>query len=461
MKTVQERSPMEKKEILTNQTESEKALHSASDYMYPDRRLDETDKEVVEALNSERKRQEDNIELIASENYVSQAVLDAVGSVATNKYAEGYPGKRYYGGCEHVDKIEQLAIDRAKILYSAEHANVQPHAGSQANMAIYLAMLNPVDPILAMSLDHGGHLTHGFRLNYSGKFFNAKSYGVSPKTECIDYDEVYRLAKETRPRMIIVGASAYSRRIDFERFGEIAKEVGAYLMADIAHIAGAVATGHHPSPIGIADFVTATTHKTLRGPRGGLILSNKENARKIDAAVFPGMQGGPLMHVIAGKAVAFGEALTPAYEKYIGQVHSNAKTMAEELKSLGYRLVADGTDNHLMLVDLSSKNITGKLAEKVLEKAGITVNKNLIPFDKQPPTKTSGIRIGTPAMTTRGLYENEMKLIARWIDKVLSDPDNEKNIESVRQSTLELCHQFPIMPVYRLGRFGIEECTCL
>jgi len=437
---------------------AETSPDSVAHYVYPDRRLDETDHEVVDALMAERNRQEDNIELIASENYVSQAVLDAVGSVATNKYAEGYPGKRYYGGCEHVDKLEQLAIDRAKLLYSAEHVNVQPHAGSQANMAIYLAMVKPNDTILAMSLAHGGHLTHGFKLNYSGKIFNAQSYGVSEKDERIDYDEVYKQAKATNPKMIIVGASAYPRKINFNRFGEIAKEVGAYLMADIAHIAGAVATGHHPTPIGVADFVTATTHKTLRGPRGGMIMTTKENAKRIDSAVFPGMQGGPLMHVIAGKAVAFGEALTPAYEKYIGQVHLNCKTMAEELKTLGYRLVADGTDNHLMLVDLSSRNITGKDAEIILEKAGITVNKNLIPFDKQTPTKTSGIRIGTPAMTSRGMREAEMVSIARWIDQVLSDPHNEDNIENVRRQTLELCEQFPITPVYRLGSFGIDEC---
>ncbi len=417
--------------------------------------LHEVDIPVCEALAAERHRQETSIELIASENYVSQAVLDAVGSMATNKYAEGYPGKRYYGGCEHVDKLEQLAIDRAKQLYGAEHANVQSHAGSQANLAIYLAVLNPVDPILAMSLEHGGHLTHGFRLNYSGKFFNAKTYGVSPETERIDMDEVWKQAKQTRPRMIIVGASAYPRAIDFERFGEIARDVGAMLMADIAHIAGAVATGHHPSPLPYADFVTATTHKTLRGPRGGMILCREKWAKKVDAAVFPGMQGGPLMHVIAGKAVAFGEALSPGYSEYIAQVHKNARALADELAVLGFRIVTGGTDNHLLLVDLGARNLTGRLAERVLERTGITVNKNLIPFDRRPPVETSGIRLGTPAMTTRGLKEDEMRRIARWIDRVLREPEDESVIESVRRDTLEICRQFPISPIRRLGDFGI------
>ena len=421
----------------------------------PDPGLEEADRAVCDALHAERRRQEESIELIASENYVSQAVLDAVGSMATNKYAEGYPGKRYYGGCEHVDTLELLAIDRAKRLYGAEHVNVQSHAGSQANMAIYLAVLDPGDTILAMSLDHGGHLTHGFRLNYSGKFFNAITYGVARETELIDYDEVARKAREHRPRLIVVGASAYPRRIDFDRFAQIARDNGAMLMADIAHIAGAVATGHHPSPLPVADFVTATTHKTLRGPRGGLIMSKARWAKKIDAAVFPGMQGGPLMHVIAGKAVAFGEALTPAYRGYIGAVHANAAAMAEEMRRLGYRIVTGGTDNHLFLVDLGARNVTGAAAAHALERAGITANKNLIPFDPRPPVEASGIRLGTPAMTTRCLGTGEMRQIARWIDRVLARLDDEAVIEAVRAETRELCRQFPIPSGRRLGHFGI------
>ncbi|MBI5529839.1 MAG: serine hydroxymethyltransferase [Deltaproteobacteria bacterium] len=439
------------------ETGTDPALAAAaySPRVCPDPRLDEVDLAVVEALEAERKRQEESIELIASENYVSQAVLDAVGSMATNKYAEGYPGKRYYGGCEHVDKIEQLAIDRAKKLYGAEHVNVQTHAGSQANMAIYLAMLKPGDTILAMSLDHGGHLTHGFRLNYSGRFFNAVTYGVRADTERIDYDDMRKKALEHRPRLVIAGASAYPRIIDFDLFADAARDVGALFMADIAHIAGAVSTWHHPSPLPLADFVTATTHKTLRGPRGGLIMCKSAWAKKVDAAVFPGMQGGPLMHVIAGKAVAFGEALTPAYRDYIGAVHGNARAMSDEMRRLGYRIVTGGTDNHLFLVDLGVKNVTGAAAAKALERAGITVNKNLIPFDKRPPIETSGIRLGTPAMTTRCLGADEMRRIARWIDRVLSNLDDEKVIAGVRGETLEFCRQFPIPAVHRLGRFGI------
>ncbi len=428
---------------------------STHSYCCPDLPLDQVDIEVCTALCAERRRQQENIELIASENYVSQAVLDAVGSMATNKYAEGYPGKRYYGGCHHVDKLETLAIERAKTLYGADHANVQTHAGSQANMAVYIAKLQPGDRVLAMDLAHGGHLTHGFRLNFSGRFFDAASYGVDPQTERLDMAEVRRKALDHKPKMIIVGASAYSRTIDFAAFGEIAKEVGAILMADMAHIAGAVATGLHPSPVPYADFVTATTHKTLRGPRGGLILSKAEHASAIDRAVFPGMQGGPLMHVIAGKAVAFGEALRPSYKDYMTQVHQNARVLAEELARRGYRLVSGGTDNHLVLLDVSVKGLTGAQAEHSLERAGITANKNMIPFDKQPPAKASGIRLGTPAMTTRGLKDEQMKQIAAWIDRVLMNQDDETVIQAVREETLQLCKDFPIDPVTRLGNFGI------
>ncbi len=428
---------------------------SRGGYAYPDLRLDQIDVEVTEALRAERLRQENNIELIASENYVSQAVMDAVGSFATNKYAEGYPGRRYYGGCQHVDKLETLAIERAKKLYGAEHVNVQTHAGSQANMAIYIAAIEPGDEVLAMSLDHGGHLTHGFKLNFSGRYFKVHSYGVRKDTERIDYDQVYRLAKQNKPKMIIVGASAYPREIDFERFGEIATEVGALLMADIAHIAGGVAAGLHPSPIPYANFVTATTHKTLRGPRGGLILTKEEWARRIDSAVFPGMQGGPLMHVIAAKAVAFGEALTQGYNEYMAQVHNNAKALADELTLLGYRLVTGGTDNHLMLVDVGAKGLTGIAAERVLDRIGITANKNLIPFDTRKPAEASGIRLGTPAMTTRGLKQVHMQQIARWIDQALTNMDDEQVLARVRQETLELCRYFPIAPGNRLGYTGI------
>ena len=417
--------------------------------------LHEIDREVCEALRGERERQENSIELIASENYVSQAVLDAVGSMATNKYAEGYPGKRYYGGCKHVDRLESLPIERAKKLFGAGHANVQTHSGSQANMAVYLTALMPCDHVLAMGLDQGGHLTHGYRLNFSGRYYNSRSYGVSPQTERIDYDDVWRKAKKHKPKMIVAGASAYPRIIDFDKFGEIARSVGSYLMTDIAHIAGMVVAGLHPSPVPVADFVTMTTHKTLRGPRGGLILCTEEWARKIDSSVFPGMQGGPLMHVVAGKAVAFGEALRPAYKDYIAQILANAKAMADEFLIHGYRLVSDGTDNHLMLVDLTRKNLTGAQASKALEKAGITVNKNAIPFDPRPPMEASGIRIGTPAMTTRGLGEDDMRRIVRWIDRVLRDPNDEKTIVDVRQETLELCKAFPISPMYHLGNFGI------
>ena len=402
------------------------------------------DPEVAHALEREGQRQLDNVELIASENYVSRAVLEAVGSIATNKYAEGYPGRRYYGGCEHVDTLERLAIARAKTLFGAEHVNVQAHSGSQANMSVYVAALDAGDKILAMALDHGGHLTHGFRLNFSGKNFDVASYGVSREDERIDFDEVAKKAREHRPKLIITGASAYPREIDFARFAEIASEVGALLMADIAHIAGSVATGLHPSPIPYADFVTATTHKTLRGPRGGLIMCKEDWGKKIDSAVFPGVQGGPLMHVIAGKAVAFGEDLRPDYTAYMQQVHKNAQALADELLRLGYRLVSGGTDNHLLLVDLGARGITGLVAEKALDVAGITVNKNKIPFDTRSALETSGIRIGTPAMTTRGLKEEEMRRIARSIDRVLTNLNDSDVLASVRGETRELCQSFPI-----------------
>lgn len=409
------------------------------------------DPEVWRALDAERQRQSDNVELIASENYVSRAVLEAVGSIATNKYAEGYPGRRYYGGCEHVDVLERLAIARAKQLFGADHVNVQAHSGSQANMSVYVAALEAGDKVLALALDHGGHLTHGFRLNFSGKNFDVASYGVARENERIDFDEVAKKAREHRPKLIITGASAYPREIDFARFAEIASEVGALFMADIAHIAGSVATGLHPSPIPYADFVTATTHKTLRGPRGGLIMCKADWAKKIDSAVFPGVQGGPLMHVIGGKAVAFGEDLRPDYTRYMRQVHANAQAMADELLSLGYRLVSGGTDNHLVLVDLGARGQTGAAAEKALDLAGITVNKNKIPFDTRAALETSGIRIGTPAMTTRGLKEAEMRKIARAIDRVLGNITDAAVIAAVRQETRELCQSFPIQAVHPMN----------
>jgi glycine hydroxymethyltransferase len=405
--------------------------------------LRQQDPAVWEAIEGERRRQQEGLEMIASENYTSPAVLAAQGSVLTNKYAEGYPGRRYYGGCEFVDQVERLAIERAKQLFGAEFANVQPHSGAQANMAVYFACLQPGDTILAMDLAHGGHLTHGMRLNFSGKLYRVVGYTVHPETERIDFDQVARLAREHRPKLIVAGASAYPRQIDFGRFAEIARQVGALLMVDMAHIAGLVAARLHPDPVPVADFVTSTTHKTLRGPRSGFILGKEEWGQKINQAVFPGIQGGPLMHVIAAKAVAFGEALRPEFRQYARQIILNAQTLAEELLRAGFRLVTGGTDNHLILVDVTPRGLTGKLAEKALERAGITVNKNLIPFDKRPPLDPSGLRIGTPALTTRGMKEAEMRQIARWIDEVLREPDNETVLSRVREQVRELCRQFP------------------
>lgn len=402
-------------------------------------RLEIVDNEIYEAIKKEEKRQNEKIELIASENFASKAVMEAMGSVFTNKYAEGYPGKRYYGGCENVDVAENLARDRAKQLFGAEHANVQPHSGAQANMTVYFSVLNPGDTILGMNLAHGGHLTHGSPVNFSGKLYNIVPYGVD-KNGYIDYEELERIALECKPKIIVAGASAYPRIIDFERFRKIADMVGAYLMVDMAHIAGLVAAGLHPNPVPYSDFVTTTTHKTLRGPRGGMILCKEKYAKAIDKALFPGIQGGPLMHVIAGKAVAFKEALTDDFKEYQKQIIKNAKVLAEELVNRGYKLVSGGTDNHLMLVDLTNKNITGKEAEALLDRVGITVNKNAIPFDTQKPNITSGIRIGTPAMTTRGMKEDEMKEIARLIDMALSGENEEK----VGKEVLNLTSRFPL-----------------
>lgn len=411
--------------------------------------LKKVDPEIFEVLYKETKRQAEGLELIASENFVSEAVLEALGSVLTNKYAEGYPGKRYYGGCEVVDIAENLARERAKKLFGAEHANVQPHSGSQANMAVYFAVMKPGDTILSMELSHGGHLSHGSPVSFSGKLYNVVHYGVNPETERIDFDLVAKLAREHKPKVIVTGYSAYPRTIEFWKFREIADEVGAYIMADIAHIAGLVVAGLHPNPVEYAEFVTTTTHKTLRGPRGGMILTRKEFAKKIDKAIFPGIQGGPLMHVIAAKAVAFKEAESPEFKEYQKQIVANAKALAEALKEHGFRLVTGGTDNHLMLVDLRTVGITGKVAEETLGRAGITVNKNTIPFDPQKPTVTSGIRIGVPAVTTRGMKEDEMKKIASMIAKVLKAPDDESVIQSVRAEVDELTKAFPLY-AYRL-----------
>lgn len=424
--------------------------------------LQQADPEVFAAIEGERKRQQHGLEMIASENYTSSAVMAAQGSCLTNKYAEGYPGKRYYGGCEFVDVAEKLAIDRAKKLFGAEHANVQPHSGAQANMAVFLASLYPGDTILGLDLAHGGHLTHGMRLNFSGKYFQVVSYGVRKEDHRIDFDDMAKKAREHKPRMIIAGASAYPRFFDFGKFAEIAKEVGALLMVDMAHIAGLVAAGLHPDPVPYSDFVTSTTHKTLRGPRAGLILckkaavpdaflSDEERGRKepptwdkrIDSAVFPGVQGGPLMHVIAAKAVAFGEALQPSFKQYAAQVIANAKVLAEELKGAGFPIVSGGTDNHLMLVDVTAKGTTGKQAEQALDAAGITVNKNMIPFDPRKPLDPSGVRIGTPALTTRGMKEAEMRQIARWITDVLTAPTDAAVLGRVRGAVTELSKQYP------------------
>jgi glycine hydroxymethyltransferase len=397
---------------------------------------------VFEIMTRETERQEHNIELIASENFTSKAVMEAMGSPLTNKYAEGYPGRRYYGGCEIVDEVENLAIERLKELFQAEHANVQPHSGSQANMAVYFSVLKPGDTVLGMNLSHGGHLTHGSPVNFSGRLFNIVSYGVNPETETIDYKEVRRLALEHKPKMIVAGASAYSRVIDFQKFRDICDEVGAYFMVDMAHIAGLIAAGEHPSPVPYADFVTTTTHKTLRGPRGGAILCKEKYAKEVDKNIFPGMQGGPLMHVIAAKAVCFGEALTEEYKEYIKQVVINARVLGEELLKYDFKLISGGTDNHLLLLDLSNKNITGKDAEKLLDSVGITVNKNTIPFEKLSPFITSGIRIGTPAVTTRGFKEKEMKKIAYLINKVIANRDGD--LSGIKNEVRELCAEFPI-----------------
>jgi glycine hydroxymethyltransferase len=406
--------------------------------------LQEVDPEVWQAIKDEERRQHDKIELIASENYVSRAVLEAQGSVLTNKYAEGYPGKRYYGGCEYVDVAESLAIERAKQIFGAEHANVQPHSGAQANMAAYMAVLQPGDKILGMGLAFGGHLTHGYHINFSGKLYQAVSYAVDRETERIDYDALEKQALEESPRMLVVGASAYPRIIDFERCKQIADAAGALLMVDMAHIAGLVAAGLHPSPVPYADFVTTTTHKTLRGPRGGMVLCKAEYAKDLDKSVFPGIQGGPLMHIIAAKAVAFKEALQPAFKDYQQQIVTNAQRLAKGLESAGLRLVSGGTDNHLMLVDVSPLGVTGRDAEHALDEVGITVNKNAIPYDPQPPAKASGIRVGTPAVTTRGFKEGEMDLIAGFIGDMLRAPDDEEMKSRVSRQVLELCGRFPV-----------------
>ncbi len=406
--------------------------------------LETFDPEVASAIRHETERQEYNLELIASENFVSEAVLEAQGSVLTNKYAEGYPGKRYYGGCHHVDVVENLAIERAKELFGAEHVNVQPHAGSQANMAVYFSVLKPGDTILGMNLSHGGHLTHGSPVNFSGRFFNVVPYGVSQENQTIDYAEVERLALEHRPKMIVVGASAYPRIIDFAAFRAIADEVGALVMVDMAHIAGLVAAGLHPSPVPHAELVTTTTHKTLRGPRGGMILCREEFAKTLNSNIFPGIQGGPLMHVIAAKAVALKEALTPEFKVYQAQIVKNAATLAGELVQRGFRLVSGGTDNHLMLVDFSGTEMTGKIAEAALDKAGITVNKNTVPFETRSPFVTSGIRIGTPAATTHGLKEAEMKEVAGFIADALANHDNEDKLSEINGRVNALMKRFPL-----------------
>lgn len=403
------------------------------------------DPDVYHAILVEKKRQEEGIELIASENFVSKAVMEAAGSVLTNKYAEGYPQKRYYGGCVNIDIVENLAIERLKEIFGAKYANVQPHSGSQANMGVYVALLEPGDKILGMSLNAGGHLTHGYKISFSGKNYVGLEYGLNPETELIDFEAIRKIALAERPKIIVAGASAYSRIIDFQKFREIADEIGAYLMVDMAHIAGLVAAGEHPNPLEYAHIVTSTTHKTLRGPRGGVILTNhQEIAEKIDKTIFPGIQGGPLGHIVAAKAVAFKEALAPEFKEYQRQVVKNAKAMAEELVSGGLRIVSGGTDNHLMLVDLRSKGVTGKVAEKILEEAGITCNKNAIPNDPEKPFITSGIRLGTPAITTRGMKEKEAREIARMIITVLNNPEDKKKIAEVKKEVLALTKKFPL-----------------
>ena len=410
------------------------------------RTLAEADPEVAEAIRNERERQNSGIELIASENFVSRAVLEAAGSVLTNKYAEGYPGRRYYGGCEFVDVVERAAITRAKALFGADHANVQPHSGAQANMAVYFTLLTPGDTVLGMNLAHGGHLTHGHPLNFSGKLYTIVPYGVRKSDERIDYDELDRLADEHKPKMIIVGASAYPRVIDFARIRAAADRISATVMTDMAHIAGLVAAGIHPSPVPHSDFVTTTTHKTLRGPRAGMVLCRERYAKDLDKAVFPGVQGGPLMHIIAAKAACFKEASEPAFKEYQQQIVANARRLATVLSAAGFRLVSGGTDNHLMLVDVFSKGITGKAAEAALGKAGITVNKNAIPFDQNPPMVASGIRVGTPAVTTRGMREAEMDIIGDLIARGLKTPDDEQTLAMIRMEVETLCRKFPLYP---------------
>ena len=410
--------------------------------------IKETDLDVYKAIRAEEKRQKERLVLIASENYASSAVQAAQGSLMTNKYAEGYPRKRYYGGCQHVDTVEELAIERAKQLFGCDHVNVQPHSGSQANMAAYLSVLKPGDSILGMDLAQGGHLTHGHKVNFSGMIFQSSSYGVDRATEEIDYEAVHQKAESCRPRMLVVGASAYSRTIDFARFADIAKSVGAYLMVDIAHISGLVATGLHPSPVPYADFVTTTTHKTLRGPRSGMVMCKAEHAKAVDKIIFPGLQGGPLMHVIAAKAIAFKEALAPEFKLYQQQVLANAKVLAQGFQDMGFHIVSGGTDTHLFLVNLSAKGISGKQAETSLDHAGITVNKNAVPYDEKPPAIASGIRIGTPIVSTRGMGTPEMKTITTLIHQVLQKPEDKKNQRHVRNEVKALCAQFPIFHSY-------------
>ncbi len=411
----------------------------------PQARLAESDPDIARLIDEEVERQRDGLELIASENFVSPAVLEAMGTALTNKYAEGLPGKRYYGGCEFVDQVEQLAIDRVKKLFNAEHANVQPHSGAQANAAVYLAFLKPGETVLGLDLSQGGHLTHGSPVNFSGLLYHAIHYGVGDDGR-IDYKVMQEIARREKPKMIVAGASAYARIIDFEPFAEVAKEIGAKFMVDMAHFAGLVATGHHPSPVPHADAVTSTTHKTLRGPRGGLILCKAEHQKAIDKAMFPGTQGGPLEHVIAAKAVSFKEALDPGFKTYCGQVVANARALAGALMERGFNIVSGGTDNHLMLVDLRNKNITGKVAEKALDAAGITVNKNTVPKETQSPFVTSGIRIGTPAVTTRGMKEREMETIAAFVDRIVKSPEDEKLAAAVRDEVRDLTKRFPLYP---------------
>ncbi|MDX6498446.1 MAG: glycine hydroxymethyltransferase [Blastocatellia bacterium] len=424
-------------------------------------RLAEVDPLIASAIDHEVARQANGLELIASENFVSEAVLEAAGSVFTNKYAEGYPGKRYYGGCEYADVVEQTAIDRAKELFGADHANVQPHSGAQANMSVYLAAIEYGDTILGMNLSHGGHLTHGHPLNFSGLSYKVFDYGVSRETETIDYDELQRIAEEHKPKLLVCGASAYPRIIDFDRISEIAKSVGARMFADIAHIAGPVVAGLHPSPVPMADYVTSTTHKTLRGPRGGLILCKEEHAKEIDRRLFPGVQGGPLVHIIAAKAVAFGEALRDDFKEYQRQILANARALCLELQEQGLRIVSGGTDNHLMLVDvwMDGKGITGKVAEKALEAANITVNKNTIPFDQNKPFVASGLRIGTPAVTTRGMKETEMREIGRFIAQIVHEPESEDVRRKVKVGVAEMAAKFPLY-AKRLKKFQQPEALC-